>query len=66
MVNNELEARDTRLCLKCGSAMDEGFVIDNETYCCETCFPITEEKYKQLHDENPEEYYWTQWEDIYY
>ena len=60
------EVRDTRVCCNCGSAMDEGYVVQGETYCVETCLPIPVEVYNKMHEDLPDENYWTEWEDIYY
>ena len=57
---------EVRLCNKCGSSMDEGYVIQGETYCCEACMPMTVEIYNEMHEELPDENYWTEWDSVYY
>lgn len=57
-------AKEKRLCSTCLSSMDSWYIYDWETYCCDTCLPISVEQFEEEYDDE-----WdncrTQWESIY-
>ena len=61
--------RAPRDCSMCMAPMWSGFVLEGDTYCDEDCRDFAIEKtkskfnYENLHELNPDEYYWTEWEE---
>ena len=62
-VREELAEHDVRICSECGSAMIEGYVIDDgsEYYCSDACLNkhYSMDEYMEMY--NNDEAYWTQW-----
>ena len=55
-----------RQCTKCENEMSEGFIFDgSDSYCSEECLSdvATPQEWNQLHKEEPDYFYWTQWEE---
>lgn len=55
---------EIRLCNTCFNSMDSWYIYNWETYCCETCLPISKEQFEKEYTEDLENY-WTEWESIY-
>jgi len=56
-----------RQCVKCGNKMSEGFIFDgSDTYCSDECLSdvATPQEWNKLHKEEPDYFYWTQWEEV--
>lgn len=55
-----------RTCTRCKERMKEGYVFDDgmEYYCSSTCLHsrLDEKEWDALHEELPDDYYWTSWE----
>ena len=52
-----------RTCKICGKPMTEGYCIDDDYYCSDSCLHIdfTEDEYLTAYEEGWA--YWTEWED---
>ena len=62
----ELEGFGILDCSKCGNEMSEGFIFDgSDPYCSEECLSdvATPQEWCKLHKEEPDYFYWTQWEE---
>lgn len=53
---------ESETCQSCDESISEGFVMEGNTYCSIKCSPHSEEEYNELYEEDPDEYYWTEWE----
>lgn len=64
---DELDLDHVRACSVCGSAMTEGYCIENGAayYCSDECMQteMTEEEYLDLYDDGNGDSYWTSWTD---
>ena len=54
-----------RICKICGEEVYAGFYAYDDYYCDFDCLEedYLEEEWNKLHDENPDEFYWTTFED---
>jgi hypothetical protein len=68
--NNQESKKYAHKCDKCGCGMNDGYFVDYEYYCSDTCLHTiyTPEEWTNMYEESEEEAdgnycYWTQWED---
>ncbi len=62
LVKEKLGDNEIRFCSCCGKAFIEGFYAAGEYYCDENCLLFSSEEWKELYNEDEDEYYWSQWE----
>ena len=53
-----------RICSECGEIMKSGYITaDFDYYCSDDCLHkhYTDEEWQKLYEENPDDYYYTEW-----
>jgi hypothetical protein len=70
VINQSVEGdKYARICSCCGDGMNEGYFVDYDYYCSDTCLhtEYTPEEWKNLYEQSEEQggdyCYWTQWEE---
>ena len=43
--------KEKRLCSTCLTSMDSWYIYDWETYCCDTCLPISLKQFEEEYDD---------------